>query len=135
MSELRALADRLRQIATEIDLLIEEEAGLQRLAKLRRHRPPDLEIELDRADVIWRGRRVKGLTYAQMVIVDALSRRPGMVFSRSELIEAVDPTSRRINDERAIDGYIKRIRRAFEKIDPDFDQIEAVRSLGYRWRA
>lgn len=115
-------------------MAIEQVEGDARLRRMRRSRPPDLEIDLDRADVIWRGRRVKGLTYAQMVIVETLSRRPGFVFSRSELISAVDPTGKRINDERSIDGYVKRIRSIFARVDRVFDQIETVHGFGYRWR-
>ena len=36
--------------------------------------------------------------------------------------------------ERTIDSHIKRLRRKFGEIDPDFDAIETVYGLGYRYR-
>jgi DNA-binding response OmpR family regulator len=36
--------------------------------------------------------------------------------------------------ERLVDTYIRRMRRKFEEIDPDFQEIETVVGAGYRWR-
>ena len=36
-------------------------------------------------------------------------------------------------DDNTITSHIKRIRRKFHAIDPDFDSIETVYGMGYRW--
>jgi two-component system OmpR family response regulator len=36
-------------------------------------------------------------------------------------------------DQATVTSHIKRIRRKFERLDPDFDAIEAVYGAGYRW--
>jgi two-component system response regulator ChvI len=37
--------------------------------------------------------------------------------------------------ERTIDSHIKRIRRKFGDVDPEFAGIETVHGLGYRYRS
>lgn len=133
--ELREVAARLRQIASEIDLILEEYPGLARVHRLRRSRAPDLEIEVERADCVWRGRRVPGLSGTHLRIVEYLSRRPGVMRTREELVEIVDPNMERAPDLRAVDVHIKRIRKCFRSVDPGFTQIEAVTGFGYRWRS
>jgi two-component system OmpR family response regulator len=36
-------------------------------------------------------------------------------------------------DEATITSHVKRIRRKFIAIDPDFDAIDTVHGAGYRW--
>jgi two-component system OmpR family response regulator len=36
-------------------------------------------------------------------------------------------------DDNTITSHIKRIRRKFHAIDADFDAIETVYGMGYRW--
>ena len=36
-------------------------------------------------------------------------------------------------DDRTIDSHIKRLRKKFRVIDPDFDQIETLYGIGYRY--
>jgi two-component system response regulator ChvI len=37
-------------------------------------------------------------------------------------------------DDRTIDSHIKRIRRRIKAIDPNFDMIETIYGVGYRFR-
>jgi two-component system response regulator ChvI len=36
-------------------------------------------------------------------------------------------------DDRTIDSHIKRIRRKFRAVDPEFDAIETLYGVGYRF--
>jgi two-component system response regulator ChvI len=37
-------------------------------------------------------------------------------------------------DDRAIDSYIKRLRKKFKVLDVDFDMIETLYGVGYRFK-
>src|SRR5438067_37566 len=36
--------------------------------------------------------------------------------------------------ERTIDSHVKRIRKKFESVDPEFDRIDTVYGMGYRYQ-
>ena len=59
----------------------------------------------------------------------ALARYPGHVKNRQQLMDAAQA----VLDDNTITSHIKRIRRKFHAIDPDFDAIETVYGMGYRW--
>jgi two-component system OmpR family response regulator len=42
--------------------------------------------------------------------------------------------ARVVLDNATITSHVKRIRRKFEALDADFDAIQTVYGLGYRWR-
>jgi two-component system, OmpR family, response regulator len=52
------------------------------------------------------------------------------VKNRQQLMDA----ARVVLDDATITSHVKRIRRKFEALDPDFDAIQTVYGLGYRWR-
>jgi two-component system response regulator ChvI len=37
-------------------------------------------------------------------------------------------------DDRTIDSHIKRLRKKFNQVDPDFDAIETLYGVGYRFK-
>jgi two-component system response regulator ChvI len=37
-------------------------------------------------------------------------------------------------DDRTIDSHIKRVRRKFREVDQEFEQIETLYGIGYRYR-
>ena len=78
----------------------------------------------------WSGRRVE-LSVTEFWIVACLVRRPGHLKTRQQLMDAANI----VVDESTITSHIKRIRRKFVAIDPDFDAIETVYGMGYRWIA
>lgn len=86
----------------------------------------------------WRGSEV-GLTLGEFGIVHCLAARKGSDVRYRDLYDAVresgfiagaGPEGYRTN----VRTFIKRIRRKFRDIDPDFDQIENYAGFGYRWR-
>lgn len=73
------------------------------------------------------------LTVTEYLMISALARSPGHVKSRNQLID--DAYGAQIYvDERTIDSHIKRIRQKFKKADPDFDKVETVYGIGYRYK-
>jgi DNA-binding response OmpR family regulator len=91
----------------------------------------DLVLDLRRYQAQWRAARVP-LTVTEFMMLHALVRRPGHVKTRQQLMEQGYPHDTYVSD-RTIDSHIKRIRKKFAAIDPDFDRIETVYGLGYRY--
>lgn len=73
------------------------------------------------------------LTVTEYLLTETLAKRPGHVKSREQLIEAAYGQNIYV-DERTIDSHIKRIRRKFKAIDENFDQIETLYGLGYKYK-
>ena len=88
----------------------------------------DLEIDSDRMTVRWKDEPV-GLTLTEFWMVHALARYPGHVKNRQQLMDAAQA----VLDDNTITSHVKRIRRKFLAIDPDFASIETVYGMGYRW--
>ncbi len=87
-----------------------------------------LEIDADRMAVRWKGHPV-GLTLTEFWLVHAMARYPGHVKNRQQLMDAAQA----VLDDNTITSHIKRIRRKFVAVDADFDAIETVYGMGYRW--
>jgi two-component system, OmpR family, alkaline phosphatase synthesis response regulator PhoP len=60
--------------------------------------------------------------------------RPGVVFARSQLLDAVWGYDRAVN-ERAVDVYILRLRQKIEDDPADPRLIRSVRGFGYSFQA
>jgi two-component system response regulator ChvI len=73
------------------------------------------------------------LTVTEFLLVKALALRPGMVKNRDQLIDAAYGENIYV-DDRTIDSHVKRIRRKFRHTDEDFDQIETLYGIGYRYK-
>ncbi|HEX9852638.1 MAG TPA: proteobacterial dedicated sortase system response regulator [Woeseiaceae bacterium] len=88
----------------------------------------ELEIDTDRMTVRWKNQPV-GLTLTEFWMVHALARYPGHVKNRQQLMDAAQA----VLDDNTITSHVKRIRRKFIALDADFDAIETVYGMGYRW--
>jgi len=88
----------------------------------------DLEIDTDRMMISWQGQPI-GLTLTEFWLVHAMARYPGHVKNRQQLMDAAQA----VLDDNTITSHIKRIRRKFVAVDADFDAIETVYGMGYRW--
>ena len=89
-----------------------------------------LTLNLKRMDAHWQQRRVE-LTLTEFWIVHALARYPDHVKDRDALMREASLTV----DDSTITSHVKRIRRKFAAIDPEFNSIQSVYGLGYRWHA
>jgi two-component system response regulator ChvI len=84
-----------------------------------------------RHKVRWDGRDVS-LTVTEFLILEALAQRPGVVKSRNQLLDIAYNDDVYV-DDRTIDSHIKRIRRKFRAVDLQFDSIETLYGVGYRF--
>ena len=90
-----------------------------------------LSIDASRHKVLWDGKAVS-LTVSEFLILEALAQRPGVVKSRNQLMDVAYQDDVFV-DDRTIDSHIKRIRRKFRAVDPEFDGIETLYGAGYRF--
>jgi two-component system response regulator ChvI len=68
----------------------------------------------------------------EFLILEALAQRPGVVKNRNQLLDVAYQDDVYV-DDRTIDSHIKRIRRKFRAADPQFDAIETLYGVGYRF--
>jgi two-component system response regulator ChvI len=90
-----------------------------------------LTMDPARHKVVWDGRDVT-LTVTEFLILEALAQRPGVVKSRNQLLDIAYHDDVYV-DDRTIDSHIKRVRRKFRAVDPNFDAIETLYGVGYRF--
>ncbi len=91
----------------------------------------DLVMDPDRHLCTWQERPVS-LTVTEFLILRSLASRPGHVKSRDQLMDAAYGENIYV-DDRTIDSHIKRLRKKFKAVDEDFDKIETLYGIGYRY--
>jgi two-component system response regulator ChvI len=91
----------------------------------------DLVLDPLRLSVLWKDKPVP-LTLTEFLLLQALVRRPGIVKTRDQLMEAAYPERVSVTD-RTIDSHIKRIRRKFDVADRSFNGLESIYGAGYRY--
>ncbi|WP_152046641.1 response regulator transcription factor [Aureimonas psammosilenae] len=91
-----------------------------------------LVMDQERHTCTWKGQAVT-LTVTEFLILHSLAQRPGVVKSRDALMDAAYDEQVYV-DDRTIDSHIKRLRKKFKAIDDDFDMIETLYGVGYRFR-
>ncbi len=84
-----------------------------------------------RHKVLWDGKEVS-LTVTEFLILETLAQRPGVVKNRNQLLDVAYHDDVYV-DDRTIDSHIKRIRRKFRAVDSDFDAIETLYGVGYKF--
>ncbi|MDD1792171.1 proteobacterial dedicated sortase system response regulator [Enterovibrio sp. ZSDZ42] len=116
MARIAALFRRselLKQSATDSESLLER---------------GNLTLDLNRMQVNWNQHTVD-LTVTEFWLVHAMAKRPGHVRSRQDLMQEAHV----VVDDSTITSHIKRIRKKFIALDADFDFIDTVYGMGYRW--
>jgi two-component system response regulator ChvI len=91
-----------------------------------------LSMDPERHSCTWDGQSVI-LTVTEFLILQALAQRPGIVKSRDTLMDAAYDDQIYV-DDRTIDSHIKRLRKKFKVVDDDFDVIETLYGVGYRFK-
>jgi two-component system, OmpR family, response regulator ChvI len=92
----------------------------------------DLTLDPNRHLCTWRNQPVE-LTVTEFLLLKALAQRPGHVKSRDQLMDSAYGENIYV-DDRTIDSHIKRLRKKFKVLDNDFNQIETLYGVGYRYR-
>lgn len=98
---------------TEADMLLQQD---------------QLLLDTNRMTVSWAQHPIE-LTVTEFWMVHALAKFPGHVKSRHHLMQE----SKILVDDSTITSHIKRIRKKFIQVDPEFDCIHTVYGMGYRW--
>jgi two-component system response regulator ChvI len=117
------------------ELMARIRAGLRRTRDLGAAAPfvrGDLVLDENRFAAAWKKGPLE-LTVTEFRILQSLTAHPGFIKTREQLMAAAFPEDNFPND-RAADSHIKRIRRKFLELDPDFSRLESVYGLGFRWR-
>ena len=91
-----------------------------------------LRMDPERHTCTWKGEPVT-LTVTEFLILQSLAQRPGVVKSRNALMDAAYDDEVYV-DDRTIDSHIKRLRKKFKQTDDDFDMIETLYGVGYRFK-
>jgi len=92
-------------------------------------RAGDLEVDRTRLEVRLRGELVP-MTATEFKLLEYLMGRPGVVFSRDQLLDAVWGHNRVVTD-RTVDVYVLRLRQKIEANPTSPTFIRSVRGFGY----
>ncbi|MEM8986292.1 MAG: response regulator transcription factor, partial [Pseudomonadota bacterium] len=92
----------------------------------------DLTLDPLRHACAWKGQHVT-LTVTEFLLLQSLAQRPGFVKSRDQLMDAAYDDQVYV-DDRTIDSHIKRLRKKFKTIDTEFDSIETLYGVGYKYK-
>ena len=91
-----------------------------------------LRMDPERHTCTWKNEPVT-LTVTEFLILQSLAQRPGVVKSRNALMDAAYDDQVYV-DDRTIDSHIKRLRKKFKQVDGDFEMIETLYGVGYRFK-
>ncbi|GAB5469702.1 MAG: response regulator transcription factor [Rhodospirillales bacterium] len=123
----RLLIERIRALLRRGQAAQEGE-GMSEAAMVR----GDLILDSERHLCTWKAKALQ-LTVTEFLILKALASRPGHVKNRDQLMDAAYGEHIYV-DDRTIDSHIKRLRKKFKAMDDDFNQIETLYGVGYRYK-
>ena len=122
----RLLMERIRAVLRRHEVASKDPGSADIL------RRGDLLLDSARHLCSWKGEEIN-LTVTEFLLVETLARRLGHVKNRDQLIDAAYGENIYV-DDRTIDSHIKRLRRKFKDVDPEFAEIETLYGVGYRNR-
>jgi two-component system response regulator ChvI len=125
----RLLVERVKSVlrrSTPKDGTVPKEIDVKTLER------GQLRMDPERHTCTWKGEAVT-LTVTEFLILQALAARSGVVKSRNALMDAAYDDQVYV-DDRTIDSHIKRLRKKFKSVDNDFDMIETLYGVGYRFK-
>ncbi len=89
----------------------------------------DIVINIGRRNILVAGKQVE-LTFSEFEILNFLVKRPGWVFTRTQIVDAIRGDNYAVTD-RSVDVQIVGLRK---KLGPCGKYIETVRGVGYRFK-
>ena len=123
----RLLLERIRAVLRRADA-----GGPKGEGQAERIVRGELVLDPSRHQCTWKGKEVH-LTVTEFLLLKSLAERPGHVKNRDQLMDAAYGETIYV-DDRTIDSHIKRVRRKFREVDGEFEQIETLYGIGYRYR-
>ena len=118
----KLLVERIKSILRRSAVKIQKETTRVELSNL----------SMDKQSMLctWRDKSIE-LTSTEFSILITLMERPGTIRTRDDLLnEAFHETLSK--EDRVIDSHIKRIRKKFLSVDPQFDLIKTIYGVGYK---
>jgi two-component system response regulator ChvI len=125
----RLLIERIRAILRRAEAVAADAATGEAPRMIVRG---ELVLDPQRHACTWKGRQVT-LTVTEFLLLQALAQRAGHVKSRDALMDAAYDDNVYV-DDRTIDSHVKRLRKKFKLVDPEFDAIETLYGVGYRYK-
>ena len=125
----RLLLERIRALLRRNETSRAEGSGANPTGVMVRG---ELVLDETKHQCLWKTVDIQ-LTVTEFLLVKALATRPGMVKSRDQLIDAAYGDNVYV-DDRTIDSHIKRVRKKFRTVDDDFNAIETLYGIGYRYK-
>jgi two-component system alkaline phosphatase synthesis response regulator PhoP len=117
-----------RELVARVRAVLRRAEGVHETVELVR--AGDVELDTARMLTTVAGRRVE-LTPTEFRLLLELARQPGRVFTRSQLLSAVQGVAFE-SYERAIDAHVKNLRRKIEDEPHSPRRLQTVFGVGYR---
>lgn len=125
----RLLIERIKVLLRRRDLMNSEQDKKESSGNIEYG---DLVLDDSRHLCSWKGQPLN-LTVTEYLLVKSLAMRPGHVRNRDQLIDMAYGENIYV-DDRTVDSHIKRVRKKFKKLDDEFDRIETLYGVGYRYK-
>lgn len=90
----------------------------------------DLILSPESMKATWQGKEIP-FTLTEFWLVDSLVQRPGVVKTYDNLMQI---TRQSYVEKNSINGYVRRIRKKFKEVDPEFKKVITVFGVGYKWQ-
>lgn len=119
----------IKVLLARVQTVMKRRNGLGKEEELEEISAGDLKVHPGRNQVLVAGEPVE-LTFTEFRVLVALSSRPGWVFTRYQIVNAVRGEDYAVTD-RAVDVQIAGLRK---KLGHCGQYIETVRGVGYRFR-
>ena len=120
----------MNNLLARIAALFRRMDALQSTSDMEQIKRGKLIVDTDRFRVEWDG-DVIDLSLTEFWIVHSLAKRVDHVKNKDQLMQ----DSNQFVADNTITSHLKRIRRKFKEFDENFDQIETVYGVGYRWKS
>jgi two-component system, OmpR family, response regulator ChvI len=125
----RLLVERIRALLRRQDAISGE--AVEETEETKAMVRGQLIMDPLRHSVSWKGQDVS-LTVTEFLLLQALALRPGFVKSRDQLMDVAYDDQVYV-DDRTIDSHIKRLRKKMRNTDDEFNAIETLYGIGYRY--
>ena len=125
----RLLVERIRSILRRQEAIATDATGVPEESQILVR--GELTMDPLRHAVKWKGRDVS-LTVTEFLLLQALAQRPGFVKNRDQLMDVAYDDQVYV-DDRTIDSHIKRLRKKMLEVDDEFNAIETLYGIGYRY--
>jgi two-component system, OmpR family, response regulator ChvI len=124
----RVLLERVRALVRRAEKGADQTPGDKMVPQMTRG---PLIMDPNSMRVTWHGTEVK-MTSIEFKLLRFLADKPGFARTRDQMMDNIYRDGFWV-DDRTVDSHIKRIRKKLREIDSDFEAIETLYGMGYRF--